>query len=878
MSRSALDTPMMRQYLSVKSQHPDAVVFYRMGDFYEMFLEDAIRCAEFLDLALTTRDKGKADAVPMCGVPVHSAQQYVQKLASAGFRIAICEQVEDAKGIGKRLVKREVVEVITPGLVGDPEGLEGSLELALVAIDFDPSESMWGLSLFDSSTGLFRVTTIPSQGLDIPRILIEELSRISPQEIVLSETIANRLDCILKARCPRTAVTCIGRHYFEPSRIIDALEGLSREKKDVGSRAAASVVNYVSENQPSARKQMVRLQEYALNDSMLLDAATCSHLELFENQEDRGRRGTLIERIDRTATGLGARCLSRWLRYPLVELGPINTRQLCVQELFEADRKRTKLREALADVGDLERKCAKASRPSSTPRDLGALRESLNALPVVRAVLEEYEEPPLGGTLLTAPGEVTDLAMLLGSGLVDEPPVIPKGSRGALETGYIRQGFDAPLDKLRGLAKKGRDWIAAFEGEEQTRTGISKLKVRFHPVHGYALEVSKSQLGKVPANYERKQTLANVERFTTPELREREAEVRGSQENAAALEKKIFEQLRDAASEKNSEILAAASIVGELDALASLGEVARKDLWVRPTLDTSSEIDIRDGRHPIVEDILKINGSGSFVPNSSNLGGAGGSIVLLTGPNMSGKSTYLRQVGLLVLLAQIGSFVPAQSARIGLVDRVFTRVGANDRQLRGESTFMVEMRETSDILEEATARSLLILDEIGRGTSTFDGLAIAWAVAEHLHDTPGLCPRTLFATHFHELAELSETRPRMTNMHFEVREWNEEVIFLRKLVAGEASRSFGIQVAKLAGLPASVLERAKERLNELDQNRSAHNGAPQLKLFSDQKEKIPKELITLIGKLSEIDLDSMKPIDALLFLEMIKAKFTKDMT
>lgn len=867
---------MMRQYLSVKSQYPDAVVFYRMGDFYEMFLDDATRCADFLDLTLTTRDKGKNDSVPMCGVPVHSAQHYIQKLARSGFRVAICEQVEDAKEVGRRLVKREVVEVITPGLVGDPEGLESSTELPLSAIEFDDVTRSWGLSTFDSSTGLFKFTRALSQESKFPRVLSEELSRISPREILISESLSTVLTQVLKRDFTEAVVTCIELHYFDPKAVSDPPEGFSGDIKDAAVRSVSAILNYVKKNQPFLINQIVRLQEYSLKESMVLDAATCSHLELFENQEDKGRRGTLLERIDRTKTGSGARCLSRWLRYPLLDLEAIERRQLCVEELFDDDRRRSRLREAISGVGDLERIWTKAARASSTPRDFGVLRGALGMLPRVCEALEEREGYPIGESLLPVPVKLEGLLLLLEASLVDDPPAIPKGSRGALETGYIRSEFHAELDVLRKLAAKGRTWIADLERQEQERTGIPKLKIRFHQVHGYFIEASKSQLSKIPENYERKQTLANVERFTTRELREMEGRVRGAQEDAAALERKIFKDLRDTVSKQTREILTAASTVGDLDALASLADVARKDAWVRPVVDNTSEIDIEDGRHPVVAEIMKNQGSDSFVPNSTRIGESDGSIFLLTGPNMSGKSTYLRQVGLLVLLAQVGSFVPASRARVGLVDRVFTRVGANDRQMRGESTFMVEMRETSEILEEATDRSLLILDEIGRGTSTFDGLAIAWAVAEHLHDTTNLCPRTLFATHFHELAELSRTRPRMKNMHFEVREWNEEVIFLRKLIPGEASRSFGIQVAKLAGLPASVLKRARERLAELDQKDEVRNEVPQLKLFGSRKVDFTDDVAELVTKISEIDLDSMKPIDALMYLEKIKSRLTKD--
>ncbi len=841
MSASALDTPMMRQYLAVKAQHPDAVLFYRMGDFYEMFLADAEVAAPLLDIALTTRDRNKPDPVPMCGVPVHAAEQHVRRLTELGHKVAICEQVEDArKARGKRLVRREVIEVITPGLVGDPAGLEGHREVPLAALWRD--EAGVGLALLEASTADFRATSVSLRGAGaeeppLPRALAAELVRAAPREVLVAEADAERLAARLRDALPGVAVTPRPAEDFAPESAPARPEGFDGALPPAARRAAAAALTYVAANQPHALDQIPRLRPYTLGDAMVLDASTRAHLELFENGEDGGRRGTLIERLDLTATALGARRLARWLAYPLLDPGAIRARQDGVAFLVEADRARARLREALRPVRDLERLLAKAARPTSTPRDLVALRASLGALPAVAAARGTDADALLpsegGDSALRWPAPVPAAAGLLANALVDEPPALARGSRGADQTGFIREGYRPELDALRSAARDGRAWIARLEAEERERTGIPTLKVRFHPVHGYALEVTKAHLARVPEDYERKQTLANAERFTTPALRRAEEDVRGAHDKAAALEREIFEAVRSALLEHAGPIRDAAEAVAELDAAASLAEVARRDGWVRPEVHPGLGLEIRAGRHPVVEAMLARRSGEEFVPNDADLDPEATQLLILTGPNMSGKSTYLRQVALLVLLAQMGSFVPAASAAIGVVDRVFTRVGASDRLARGESTFMVEMRETAEILGEASARSLVILDEIGRGTSTFDGLSIAWAVAEYLHDTPALRPRTLFATHYHELTDLARTHPRVRNAHFEAREWGEEVIFLRRLVAGGASRSFGIQVARLAGLPRSVVTRAREILRNLEGGELDAAGRPRLAQHAD---------------------------------------------
>ncbi len=879
-AKSALDTPMMRQYLAIKAAHPDEIVFYRMGDFYEMFLRDAEIAAPLLDIALTTRDKNKPDAVPMCGVPVHAADPYLALLAEHGHRVAICEQVEDARAVsGRQLVRREVVEVVTPGLASDPQAIEAAAELAVAALW--PGAPI-GLAVLDASTGDLRATAVesPARG-GLPPALLEELRRVAPRELVIPDDAA--LDAALARALPDAARQRVGAECFDPARAPRYPDGLRADGSDPASRAAAALLDYVGRHQPFALAQIARLRRYGLSDAMVLDAATRAHLELFRNAEDGSRARTLIARIDETRTALGARRLARWLAYPLVDPEAILARQAAVAFLAERDRLRARARSALGPVRDLERLLAKAARPGATPPDLVALRGSLEALPGVEAAIERRAEPRgedlLGEELpaaLPVPHPVPRVAELLREALEDEVRALPRGSRGALEMGYVRAGFNAELDGVREAVHKGREWIAGLESEERARTGIPTLKIRFHPVHGYGIEVTKANLERVPADYERRQTLANAERFATPRLREIERQVRGGTERAAGLEREIFEQLRLASLEAAAEIAQAAEAVAELDALASLAEVARRDGWTRPHVDAGVRLEIRAGRHPVIEPLLAQQGGEAFVPTDAELDPSARQVLVLTGPNMSGKSTYLRQVALIVLLAQLGSYVPAESARVGVVDRVFTRVGASDRLARGESTFMVEMRETAEILAHASPRSLIILDEIGRGTSTFDGLSIAWAVAEYLHDTPGLGARTLFATHYHELTDLARTKARVANAHFAAREWNDEVVFLRRLVEGGASRSYGIQVARLAGLPEPVIRRARAILANLEGGELDARGRPrlaadagdpapeavsQLALF-DERQRDPRETAVL-DALRALRTEETTPLEAL---------------
>jgi DNA mismatch repair protein MutS len=636
---------MMRQYLAIKARYPDAILFYRMGDFYEMFLADAELAAPLLDIALTTRDKGRADPVPMCGIPVHSADGYLRRLTDLGHRVAICEQVEDARSVGRRLVQRDVVEVVTPGLRGDPDGIESADEVALASLFVADAEA--GLAVLEASTGDFRATATAADG-GLPAALLEELGRVAPRELLVPK----RSPWIeaLAAQLPATALTEVDPQGFDPSQVPALPEGFDGTARDAATHAAAALLVYVGTHQPFALRQAERLRHYTLADAMVLDAATRNHLELFESSEDRSRRGTLIETIDRTRTPLGARRIARFLAYPLVAQVKIEARQEAVAWLAERDRLRSLLRDALGGVRDLERQLGKVARPSATPRDLAALRASLRGLPAVVSALEfddgdRLHEDGAAPRALPRPKAVPAACALLDEGLVEDPPALPRGSRGALETGYIREDYRPELDALRDSARKGREWIAGFEARERERTGIANLRARFHPVHGYSLEVTKSQLDRVPEGYERKQTLASAERFTTEELRGAEQAVLGARERAAALERELFEELRQSALGHAPEIRAAADAVAELDALASLAEVARTGGWVRPRIDGGTGLRIVGGRHPVVEAALAARGGEEFVPNDAELDAEGAQLLLLTGPNMSGKSTSDRAAG-----------------------------------------------------------------------------------------------------------------------------------------------------------------------------------------------------------------------------------------
>ena len=852
-------SPLRQQYLRVKERYPGCILFFRLGDFYETFDDDARVTARELDLVLTGRDMGRGLRVPMAGVPAHAVGSYLGRLLVKGYRVAICEQVGPSTGSGQApgragLMEREVVRVVTPGTVVEPALLEGATNnyLAALWIEEDPAlsaEGRAGLAYADITTSEFAATELSLERLQA------ELERLHPAETISLDD------------APRpavsTALTLLPAAWGEeePTRRLLAhfgattLAGLGLEALPLAQRAVALLLRYLGENQTAALAALTRLRCYDATDVMTLDSQTRRNLELFAGGRNGGSGSSLLRLLDRTRTPMGARLLRAWLGQPLILLEPLQRRQTHVAAFVGAGVLRTSVRECLGGMGDVERLVNRARGGHATPRDLAALRRSLEAVGHLRAILLSEDDEALAGLgrqLWPAP----ELQALLARALVDDPPA----SLGDGEA--IRLGHSADLDELRAAAGDGKAYLASLERRERERTGIRSLKVGFNRVFGYYIEVSTPNLPQVPSDYLRKQTLSTGERFYTPELKEQEARILNAEEQAADLEARLFGELCRQVAVVAEELLVTAAVVAQLDVHAALAEVAVAHRYVRPELDEGEAIFIKAGRHPVVEQTVAF---GAFVPNDTELSNGEAQILLLTGPNMAGKSTYLRQVALIVLMAQIGSFVPAEEARIGLVDRIFTRIGAQDDLARGESTFMVEMVETAQILHQATARSLIILDEIGRGTSTYDGLAIARAVLEYLHHHPQLGAKTLFATHYHELTGLAETLPRLRNYHVAVAEEGERMVFRYQVLPGGASKSFGVHVAQLAGLPRPIIDRAHEVLQTLEGQarplpnwtRSRRRGPP-----TEQLPLLPPPS-PLLEALLRLDPDTMSPLDAL---------------
>jgi DNA mismatch repair protein MutS len=830
-------TALMRQYLDNKARYPDAILFFRLGDFYEMFYEDAVYVARALSLTLTSRDKGKEDPVPMCGVPHHSARGYIQRLTELGHRVALCEQLEDPK-LTRGMVKRGVVRVITPGVVLDEESLEPRAPNHVAAVAGEARDG-FGLAFADVTTGDFRATACAST-----EALLDELARVEPRELLLAKSDGDLAALIRRAygRLAQTPITTAD----EPAAFATLAEvlgdGIDRpalERLPHVATAAARVLRYVRATQLAAPLPLTRLELFQRDDFLVIDEQARAHLELVETMLDRRRQGSLLDLLDVTVTAMGGRLLRRWLLFPLRDVATIRRRQDAVERLVALQSQREAGRKVLGELGDLERLTTRARLGVATPRDLVVLGRSLARLPELRAVLAAAKDG-LPGVAAGADGDLldlgadlcADLADRIGATLREDAPALTK------EGGFIRAGVSRELDELVAIASGGREGILAIEARERERTGIATLKVKYNSVFGYFIEVTRSRLDSVPADYTRKQTVANAERFVTPELADYESKILSADERRIALELALFGKLRDEVGAMAPRLLALAGRVATADVLAALAEQAHRNDYCRPVVDDSEVIELEDSRHPVVE---RLAATGGFVPNDVRLDTEAEQMLLITGPNMAGKSTLIRQVALATIMAQMGGFVAARAARLGMVDRVFTRVGAGDNLARGESTFLLEMRETAHILRHASRRSLIVLDEIGRGTSTYDGVSIAWAVAEHLHDRLGA--RTLFATHYHELCGLPETHPRVRNVSVAAREWQGEVVFLRKLTAGGTSRSFGIEVARLAGLPAAVVARARALLDHLEEGsgrgreseprmvRPGRDARPQLSLF-----------------------------------------------
>lgn len=863
-------TPLMRQYRDIKQAYRDAIVFFRVGDFYEMFQEDAVEASKLLSIALTSRDKSSEIPIPLCGVPYHAATNYIAKLLRAGRTVALCEQVEDPK-LAKGLVRREVVRLYTPGTLIDSEFLPSSESNVLAAVatrlrsnGAGGKECSYGLATLDVSTGEFWLSEF--HGAQAETTLLDELARLEPKEILFPEGLSPEEQCwMVDLTGPRRCTQPTAWFDLEDGRIklqeqfhVHSLEAFGCHTLTLGIQAGSAVLRYIRETQPSASLDHIRqVRVRHSHDAMHLDSVTIRNLELVKPagrmDESSGQTScTLLGVLDRTVTAMGSRLLREWLLRPLVTCPAIDARLTAVDELKHQLDARVRLRTALRTVQDISRLCSRMSLGVANPRDVLALKLSLSSLPAIETGLSGLHAPLLTG-LGASWDNAQDLYELIEQAIVHEAPVSIR------DGGILKEGYHPEVDELRKASREGKGWIAGLEAKERARTGVESLKIRYNQVFGYYIELTKANLGKVPTDYIRKQTLVNAERFMTAELKELEERVTGADAKLTALEQELFEQLRKRLAEETARLQDISRRLAILDVLSGLAETAALNRYVRPTVDEGDGLHIVQGRHPVVE---RLDLSGGFIPNDTHLDRATSRLHILTGPNMAGKSTYLRQVALITLMAQMGSFVPATEARLGLVDRIFTRVGASDNLAGGQSTFMVEMTESAHILNCATSRSLILLDEIGRGTSTYDGLSIAWSIAEYIQDPQRLGARTLFATHYHEMTQLESLREGITNYCVAVQERDGKVLFLRRIIPGGADRSYGIHVAQLAGLPDPVIERAKAVLAQLEASTSSARPVldHQQSLQFDASLPAPHPMLE---EVRQMDLFSMTPLDAL---------------
>ncbi|MCX8063545.1 MAG: DNA mismatch repair protein MutS [Candidatus Hydrogenedentes bacterium] len=849
-------TPMLRQYLRAKAESGDSLLLFRMGDFYELFFEDAFEASRILGIALTSRDgESKEGRVPMCGVPVKSINYYLSRLIKAGKTVTVCEQVEDPK-LARGIVKRAIVRTVTPGTVIEPELLEEGVNNFLASLVIDGDRA--GLAMVDISTGEFLVTRLSAP---IERSLSDELVRMRVVEILISESLPKDMKEFISRAFPGITIT-----YQPPERYdaelctenilrhfgLSTLKGLGIEGQNELITAVGSVLQYIVETQRDAVPYLDLPRLYVPSDYVILDSNTQRNLELVESLYDRSKKATLLGVLDRTLTPMGLRKLRTWILHPLRNVEEISLRLDAVGELKANVSLRLSIRELLKGVGDIERVIGRITAQTSNPRDLRALCSSLKSLPKIKKLLEVCESELLKG-IYAQIDELPEVIFCIENAIVESPP------NSVSDGGVIKDGYNAELDRLRSLMRGGREWIASLQKKERERTGIQNLRIGYNKVFGYYIEVSKGQTSLVPPDYQRKQTLVNAERYVTPELKSREEEILTAEERSIALEEELFAKVRECVSKEARRIQSNAEALALLDVLQSLAEVASSLNYSKPVVDSSEEIEIRGGRHPVIETLL---GPSSFVPNDTYLNTGDRRLMIVTGPNMAGKSTYLRQVALITLMAQMGSFVPAEYTRIGVVDRIYTRVGASDNLARGESTFMVEMIETANILNTATSKSLLVLDEIGRGTSTYDGISIAWAVAEYIHNR--IQARAMFATHYHELAELSKHLKGCFNVNVAVREYKDRIVFLYRVFEGASDHSYGIHVAKLAGLPAVVIRRANEIMDSLERGDfSFKGGAQQLLLFDVSDNVLRASPSPIEEEVRKIDPDKLSPKDAL---------------
>ena len=872
-------TPMMQQYLETKNCYKDCILFYRLGDFYEMFFEDAITASKELEITLTGTNCGMEERAPMCGVPYHAVEGYLNKLVSKGYKVAICEQVEDPKQ-AKGIVKREVVRIVTPGTNTNPQAIDERKNNYIMCITYMPEKI--GISVADVTTGDYFVTEV-----DTLKKLLDELMKYSPSEIICNDAfLLSGVDVEdLRGRL-HICVNTLEPHYFDDDACkqclmrhfkVNVLTGLGIEDFPIGIIAAGALLLYLYETQKNDLSHFTHVVPYLPSKFMLLDSSTRRNLELVETLREKQKRGSLLWVLDKTKTAMGGRCLRSYIEQPLIEKDEINARLDAIEELNKDSVSRDEIREYLNPIYDLERLLGRISYKTANPRDLIAFASSLKMLPHIKTVLDSFEKQLLN-QINEEIDSLQDIYHLINDAIMEEPPILVR------EGGIIKDGFNELIDNLRMAKTEGKNWLAKLEEDDRQRTGIKNLKIKYNKVFGYYFEVTNSYKDLVPEDYIRKQTLANAERYTTPQLKELEDTILNAEDKLVSLEYELFCEIRDAIACEIERIQKTAKAIAKLDVFASLSFISERNGYIRPKLNNKGVIDIKEGRHPVVEKMIV---NDMFVSNDTYLDNGNSCISIITGPNMAGKSTYMRQTALIVLMAQIGCFVPAAKANIGVVDRIFTRVGASDDLSSGQSTFMVEMNEVANILRNATPNSLLILDEIGRGTSTFDGLSIAWAVIEHISNRKFLGAKTLFATHYHELTELEGKINNVNNYCIAVKEKGDDIVFLRKIVKGGADKSYGIQVAKLAGVPDIVINRAKEIVAELCDNDITEKiqnitvigktdskktilpkdeDLDQLSLFDTVKDE------DIINEIKELDISNLTPIDALNTLDRFKRK------
>ncbi|MDY5845096.1 MAG: DNA mismatch repair protein MutS [Bariatricus sp.] len=871
---------MMQQYMKTKEEYPDCILFYRLGDFYEMFFDDALTASKELEITLTGKNCGLEERAPMCGVPYHAVDSYLNRLVSKGYKVAICEQIEDPK-LAKGLVKRDVVRIVTPGTNLDTQALDETKNNYIMCIVYIGDR--FGLSVADVTTGEYMVTELETSGK-----LQDELTKFMPSEIICNEAFyVSGMDLDdLKNRLGIT-IYSLDSWYFDDALCrqtlmehfkVKSLQGLGLEDYDCGIIASGALLKYLEETQKNSLSHLSRLTSYTTGNFMVLDSSTRRNLELVETLREKQKRGSLLWVLDKTKTAMGARTLRKYVEQPLIDKDSIMKRLDAVGELKNNAICREEIREYLSPVYDLERLVGKITYQSANPRDLIAFQSSLSMLPPIKYILEEMQSDLLQ-EIYEELDPLEELCSLVQEAITEEPPLAMK------EGGIIREGYNEEVDRLRSAKSDGKTWLAELETKEREKTGIKNLRIRYNKVFGYYLEVTNSFKELVPDYYVRKQTLANAERYIIPELKELEDTILGAEDRLCALEYELYCEVRNKIAAEIVRIQATAKAVAKLDVIASLALVAERNNYVRPKINEKGVIDIKDGRHPVVEKMIP---NDMFICNDTYLDDKKKRISIITGPNMAGKSTYMRQTALIVLMAQIGSFVPASSANIGLVDRIFTRVGASDDLASGQSTFMVEMNEVANILRNATSKSLLILDEIGRGTSTFDGLSIAWAVVEHISNSRLLGAKTLFATHYHELTELEGKIDNVNNYCIAVKEKGDDIVFLRKIVKGGADKSYGIQVAKLAGVPDSVINRAKEIVEELV-NADITGRVKEIAVQGESQKKKPQKKLDevdmaqfslfdtvkdddVLKELKELDISHMTPIDAMNELYQLQNK------